>query len=100
MIDTEGCAHRLTDSFTASFFAYGSHSELHALCTRIRSARLPVQMRRAERYDLFLHREIELLEIAVSDPARFPLMVQTVRRFAPALTYYNCTVPLAQFYFY
>jgi DNA polymerase-2 len=100
LIDDDGHAHCLRDSFVASFFASGSHSDLHDLCKMIRAARLPVRLQRVERHDLFLRREIELLEIAVPDPARFPLMVQTIRRFNPALTLYNCTVPLAQFYFY
>lgn len=100
LIDDAGHAHCLRDAFVASFFAHGAHSDLHALCKMIRAARLPVKLQRVERYDLFLRREIELLEIAMPDPARFPLMVQTVRRFNPALTLYNCTVPLAQFYFY
>jgi DNA polymerase elongation subunit (family B) len=63
-------------------------------------ARLPVTLRRAERYDLFLRLEIELLQVVVNDPARFPLIVQTVTRAKPSLTYYNCDVPLAQIYFY
>jgi len=117
LIDQDSRTYCLRDSFVASFFVHGTHSDLHQLCQRIRAARLPVQMRRAERYDLFQHREIELLEIAVPDPARFPLMVQTVRRLMarplraaddsasttchhPGLTLYHCTVPLAQFWFY
>lgn len=100
LIDEDARSHLLRDTFTASFFVYGSHAELHELCQMIRAARLPVQLRRAERYDLFLRREIELLQVAVADPARFPLLVQTIRQFKPALTFYNCTVPLAQFYLY
>jgi DNA polymerase-2 len=100
LIDQDARTYRLRDSFVASFLVHGSHSDLHQLCQRIHAARLPVQMRRAEHYDLFQHHEIELLEVAVLDPARFPLMVQTIRRFNPGLTLYNCTVPVAQFYFY
>lgn len=100
LLDEESDSHFLTAAFTSSFFAYGPHSELHNLCESIRAARWPVKLRRAQRYDLFLRSEIELLEIVVQDPSRFPLIVQTVRRWKPALTYYNCTVPLAQMYFY
>lgn len=100
LIDDEGRAHCLSDSFTASFYVHGPTAELHDLCVMIRSARLPVELRRAVRYDLFERRELELLEIAVADPARFPALVYTVKRFKPALKFYNCTVPLAQLYFY
>jgi DNA polymerase elongation subunit (family B) len=100
LLDDDGHAHRLSDSFTASFYAHGSLSDLHVLCQRICAARLPVQLHRAKRNDLFERRELEVLEITMSDPARFPLMVQTVRRLGPTVTLYNCTVPLAQFYFY
>ena len=100
LIDDDARAHRLSDSFSASFFVHGSPADLHDLCLRIRAARLPVQLRRAERRDLFRRCAIELLEIVVADPARFPHLVQTVRRLNPALAGYNCTVPLAQLYFY
>ncbi len=100
IIDEDSRTHRLTDSLSASFFVAGPRAELHALCEFIRVARLPVRMRRAERYDIFLRREIELLEIVVNDPARFPLIVQTVTRHKPSLTYYNCDIAPAQIYFY
>lgn len=100
LIDEESRAHSLRDTLAASFFVAGSRAELRAVCELIRAARLPVTLRRTERHDLFLHREIELLQVVVDDPARFPLIVQTVTRAKPSLTYYNCDVPLAQIYFY
>jgi DNA polymerase-2 len=100
LIDEESRAHCLRDALAASFFVAGSRAELRVVCEFIRAARLPVTLRRAERYDLFLRREIELLQVVVNDPARFPLIVQTVTRAKPSLTYYNCDVPLAQIYFY
>ncbi len=99
LMDAEGQAHRLSDTLTASFFVAGPRAELRALWQQIRAARLPVELSRTERTDLFLGREIELLEIAVPDPARFPLIVQTVTRWKPSLTYYNCDLSPAQIYF-
>lgn len=100
LIDTESRAHCLTDTLTASFFVHGITRDLHAVCAFIAAARLPVTMRRASRYDLFQRREIELLEIVISDPARFILFAQTVKRQFPTLTYYNADISPAQMYFY
>ncbi len=100
LLDGEGRAHQLRDSLTTSFFAWGERDELHALCEHIRAARLPAQMKRAERYDVFQRATLELLEIVVSDPARVPNIVKTVTQFNPNLTYYNCDISPAQLYFY
>lgn len=100
VIDDDSCTHCLTDTLTASLFIHGTLRELHALCVFIAAARLPVQMRRAERYDLFQRRAIELLEIVISDPARFDSLAQTIRRQFPDLTYYNADVSPTQIYFY
>jgi hypothetical protein len=88
------------DSFHPSFYIHGPRPALHDLCRWIRAARLPVRLRRAERHDLFLRRELELLEVVVPDPTRWPGVVRSLRRAHPALTFYNCTVPLPQLYFY
>lgn len=100
MIDAEGRAYSFTDTLTASFFVYGNRRELHAVCQYIASARLPVVMRRAERYDLFRREFLELLEIQVREPARFGACVRQIKNQFPALAYYNADISLAQFYFF
>ncbi len=100
LIDTESESHFLVDSFMPSFFVHGPTGDLHALCEFLRARRLPVTLRRTERRDLFARREIELLEIAAPDPTRFTHIVQRIREWKPHLAYYNCTVPVAQLYFY
>lgn len=100
MIDADSRAHCFTDALTASFFIHGTPRELHRVCAFIASARLPVTMRRASRYDLFQRREIELLEIVVADPARFVVFAQTIKRQFPDLTYYNADVSPTQIYYF
>lgn len=100
MIDADSCAHCFTDTLAISFYIHGAARELHNVCAFIASARLPVTMQRASRYDLFQRREIELLQVVVSAPARFPSLVQTIKRHFPNLTYYNADVAPAQIYYY
>lgn len=100
VIDADACAHALTADLTASWFVHGTPDELHRVCVFIAAAHLPVTLRRTERYDLFQRRVLELLEVAVPDPARFPALVETVRRQFPDLTYYNADVALEQIYCY
>lgn len=100
IIDESCRAHCLTAQLAPSFFIHGTPGELHAVCVFITAARLPVTMRRAARHDLFQHREIELLEIVVPDPARFALVAERIKRQFPTLTYYNADVSPAQFYYY
>lgn len=100
VLDADSTAHCLTDTLTASFFVHGTASELHSVCVFIAAARLPVTLRRASRHDLFQRREIELLEISVSDPLRFALFAQTVKRQFPDLAYYNADVSPTQIYFF
>lgn len=99
LIDDAARAHCFYDALTASFFIYGAPRVLHAVCVFIAHARLPVQMRRAARHELFERREIEVLEIVVREPARFAFFAQMLRRQFPDLTYYNADITPAQMYY-
>ncbi len=100
VIDREGIAHCLHDALSPSFFVYGSKADLHEVCLMLNSAHLPVRLRRAERHDLFLRRDLILLEVQVMCPHLFAAIFSRVRAFKPALTYYNADLAPAQFYYF
>jgi hypothetical protein len=85
VIDSEGVARQLRDALAPSFFVFGSHADLHAVCVMLSTARLPVRLRRAERHDLFLRRDLTLLEVQVLRPLLFASIFARVRAFRPAL---------------
>ncbi|HLB64192.1 MAG TPA: hypothetical protein VJJ46_05075, partial [Anaerolineales bacterium] len=72
LLDADGRPHALEDRLTPAFCARGPRQDLHALCQMFRARRAPVTLRRVERRDLFLDREVEVLEVGVRLPALFP----------------------------
>ena len=100
VIDAAGIRHHLRDRLSPSFFVFGSHAELHEVCVMLSAAHLPVRLRRAERHDLFLRRDLVLLEVQVLRPLLFASIFSRVRTFKPALTYYNADLAPAQFYYF
>ena len=100
VIDTAGEAQHLRDTLAPSFFVSGSQAELHAVCVMLTSRQLPVRLRRAERHDLFLRRDLVLLEVQVIRPLLFASIFRRVHTFKPALTYYNADLNPAQFYYF
>lgn len=99
LIDADGRPHALRDTFTPTFYARGPQPELHTLCQVLRSRHAPVDLRRCERRDLFLDREVEVLEIGVRLPSLLPELFRQAHALCPNLTYYDADIPLPQRYF-
>ncbi len=100
LVDEEGSAHHLHDRLQPSFFVGGSVSELHRVAEWIRHARLPAVLKRAERYEIFAHRDLVLLEVQVQIPAQYSALVRRVSATFPALDLYNADLNISQFYFF
>jgi RHS repeat-associated protein len=100
IIDTAGSKHHCHDTFSPSFFVYGSQADLHAVCVMLTAARLPVRLHRAERHDLFLRRDLVVLEVQVTRPLLFASIFKRVQTFKPDLTFYNADLTPAQFYYF
>jgi len=98
LLDADGRAHALKDRLTPAFCARGPREDLHALCRMLRDRRAPVTLRRIERRDLFLDREVEVLEVGLLIPALFPEIFRLASDFRPHLTYYDADIPLPQRY--
>jgi DNA polymerase II len=100
IIDAESKAHFLHDALSPSFYVYGPDPELHAVCTMLSSSRAPVRLHRAVRRDLFLARDLTVLEIQVTRPNLFSSIVRRVQSFKPQLTFYNSDLTPSQFYYF
>lgn len=100
ILDAEGKAHLFHDALSPSFYVYGSDADLHAVCVMLSSSRAPVRLRRAEQRDLFLARDLIVLEVQVRHPNLFASIVRRVQSFKPQLTYYNIDLTPSQFYYF
>lgn len=100
LIDDEGVAHHLHDQLQPSFFVGGTQPELHRVCEWLRGARLPVRLKRAERYDLFLRDSLVVLEVIVLIPALYERIIRRVTDTFPDLEFYNADLTVPQVYFY
>src|SRR3990172_1770347 len=98
LLDEAGRMHALKeDDFTPCFYVRGPEDELAALTGWLHSRR-DVVLRRTARRDLFLDRELEVLEIGVRPPARLPAVLHAAAEAFPYLTYYDADIPLPQRY--
>jgi DNA polymerase-2 len=98
LLDENGRMHALhDDDFTPCFYVRGPENELAALTASLRSRR-DVRLRRTVRRDLFLDRELEVLEIGVRPPVRLPGVLHAAAEAFPQLTYYDADIPLPQRY--
>lgn len=106
-LDAEGQMHALRDDdFRPCFYARGPEDELAALSDLLirrapghhRAARPPITVRRTERRDLFLDRDLEVLEISIGTPALLPTILRRAAEAHPGLTYYDADIPLPQRY--
>jgi DNA polymerase-2 len=100
LIDDAGAAHHLHDRITPSFFVGGPPSELHRVAVWIKKARLPARLLRAERYDIFAHANLVLLQVEVQIPAEYATLVRRVGDTFPAVDLYNADLSIPQFYFF
>jgi DNA polymerase-2 len=113
LLDETGRMHALhDDDFTPSLYARGPEDELAALAHLLRtrygesrplsqggSTQSPgIALRRTARRDLFLDRELEVLEIDVRPPARLQAVLHAAAEAFPHLTYYDADIPLPQRY--
>ena len=98
LLDDGGRMHTLHDTFTPCFYARGPLDDVRAVARMLRARRAPVTLRRAERRDLFLDREVEVLEIGVRLPALLATVLRWSAEFRPYLTYYDADIPLPQRY--
>src|SRR3990172_7171209 len=98
LLDEAGRMHALhDDDFTPCFYVRGPEDELAALTGWLHTRR-DVVLRRTARRDLFLDRELEVLEIGVRPPAPLPAALHAAPAALPPPTHYHPDIPLPQRY--
>jgi DNA polymerase-2 len=96
----DGTLLRLEDPFRPRLYARGRPDDLQAL------ARATLRSRVCSRCELTRQREfwsgefVTVLALEVSDYQMFPRLLQRLPEFESRLTFYNCDLPLAQYYVY
>src|SRR3989304_5146308 len=81
-------------SFLSAWLFVRAPEDERAALTGWLHTRRDVVLRRTARRDLFLDRELEVLEIGVRPPARLPAVLHAAAEAFPHLTYYDADIPL------
>jgi len=100
VIDTEGRAHCLRDTFTPAFFVGGDPAELLAVAHFLIDQGWSVKPSRTKRTELFSGHTIGVLQVEVTNLNLFTILFERLTRAKPKLNYYNGDIPLPQMYFF
>lgn len=95
LLDQDGVRrHRLHQPFPTSFYVHGSGSELRSLWTHLRSLKLPLELSRAEKQDLFIDHPLAVLQIVTPTPSAQEELFSHLKKAFPNLVYYDADIPL------
>ena len=89
LIDETGQAHRMAEPFPMALYVGGPSRALAALEHTL-AARYPrLRLSRTKRFDIFLDREIEVLEATAPNPLAYRALVRELDEEHPHLAFYN-----------
>ena len=89
LVDETGQAHRLAEPFPMALYVGGASRVLAALEHTL-AARYPrLRLARAKRFDIFLDREIEVLEATAPNPIAYRALFRELDEEHPHLAFYN-----------
>lgn len=100
LTDQHGVTHHLHDDVTPHFFVAGTARELHKVCDWLNKSAYPVELKRAQRYQVFERREILVLQVFLLRANDYTRVVRRVTETFPALRYYHADLTIPQFYFF
>ncbi len=100
VIDSKGVSHHFYDDIVPYFFIAGTECQLHAVCEWLAKSSYRVELRRAERYEVFDRREIVVLQVRLLRVNEYALVVRRVCETFPTLRYYHADLTIPQFYFF
>jgi len=100
VIDTEGRAHCLRDTFTPAFFVGGDPAELLAVAHFLIDQGWSVKASRTKRTELFSGHSIGVLQVEVTNLNLFTIIFERLTSAKPRLSYYNGDISLPQMYFF
>ncbi len=94
LIGEDGQRHRLTQPFPITFYAAGDSARLRQLWRFLRAQPEKVELKRAERKDIFAPQPVQVLEATVPNTAAQPYLFARVAREFPELLYYDADLPI------
>ncbi len=95
LLADDGTRLRLHRPFPVTFYVGGEEAALHALERWLKGQPVPLQLGRAERFDVFLGRQVPVLSVQVQRPTDQPALFRQVSRQFPALSYADADIPIA-----
>ncbi len=93
LLGDDGQRHQFQQPFTTTCYASGKFPQLRSCWQYMRGQRMPVQLSRTQRDDLFDGR-IDVLAIE-ADTAVFPRLFRRIKRQFPDLEFYDADIPVS-----
>src|SRR5262249_45772965 len=96
--DAGGKLHRLTHEFSPPAYAGGAKEELKRLAADLYRRGLITGGRWVERREFWTGREMEVLQLNVSDSSHLPRLREIARTLDQMFSFYNLDIPAPQYY--
>ena len=100
VIDADGRAHCLHDTFTPAFFVGGNPRDLVAVADTLIDQGWSVRVSRTQRTELFSGHALTVLQVEVTNLNLFSTLFERLTRAKPKLNFYNGDISLPQIYFF
>jgi DNA polymerase elongation subunit (family B) len=98
--DTGGKLHRLTHDFSLPVYAGGAKEELKRLAADLYQRGFITGGRWVERLEFWSGREMQALQLNVSDSSQLPCLREIAGALDQKLSFYNLDIPAPQYYLY
>ncbi|MBI3329139.1 MAG: hypothetical protein HYZ81_20850, partial [Nitrospinae bacterium] len=96
----DGTLLRLEDPFRPRLYARGPPEDLRALARATLKARVCSRCELTTRQEFWSGAAVKALALEVADYSMFPRLLRRLPEFEARITFYNCDIPLAQYYLY
>ncbi len=96
----DGTLLRLEDPFRPLLYARGQPEDLRALARATLNTRVCSRCELTMRQEFWSGEPVQVLALEVSDYTMFPRLLRRLPEFEARVTFYNCDLPLPQYYLY
>jgi len=96
----DGRLLRLEDPFRPRLYARGRLEDLRALARATLQARVCSRCALTTRQEFWSGERVQVLALEVADYTMFPRLLRRLPEFEARVTFYNCDIPLPQYYLY
>jgi DNA polymerase-2 len=96
----DGTLLRLEDPFRPRLYAHGGAEDLRALARTTLRSRICSRCALMRRREFWSGKFVTVLALEVADYGMFPRLLRRLAEFESRITFYNCDLPLPQYYLY